>query len=121
MKIIKTSEVPKNIADSPIFTGGQVTQQSIVTPATSKFFTVSLVTFAPGARNKFHTHTTDQVLIVTAGKGICATEYEQMIVSPGDVIHFPAGEVHWHGATKESSFAHIYITGAGSKTTQVEK
>jgi quercetin dioxygenase-like cupin family protein len=87
----------------------------------SKFFNISLVTFAPGARNKFHTHTTDQVLIVTAGKGICATEKGQVVVTPGDVIQFPAGEVHWHGATQDSSFAHIYLTGVESKTTQVEK
>lgn len=79
------------------------------------------MTFSPGARNKRHTHTTDQVLIVTAGTGICATESEQVVVvTVGDVIHFPAGEKHWHGATKDSSFAHIYVTGIGNKTTQVE-
>jgi quercetin dioxygenase-like cupin family protein len=121
MKIIKTGEIPKNIATSPLFIGGQVIQQPIITPAMSKFFNVSLVTFAPGARNKFHAHTTDQVLIVTAGKGIVATENEQIIVTTGDVIQFPAGEKHWHGATKDSSFAHIYFTGVESKTTQLEQ
>ncbi len=120
MKVIKTSEVPKTIAASPLFTGGQVTQQPLVTLAMSKNFVVSLVSFAPGARNKFHTHTTDQILIVTAGKGIVATEKEQIVVTPGDVIQFQAGEKHWHGATKDSSFAHIYVTGVESKTTQVE-
>jgi quercetin dioxygenase-like cupin family protein len=87
----------------------------------SKFFNISLVTFAPGARNKFHTHTTDQVLFVTAGKGIVATENEQVVVTIGDVIQFPAGEKHWHGATKDSSFAHMYVTGVESQTTQVEQ
>lgn len=121
MKVVKVDNVPKNIATSPLFTGGQVTQQPIITPAMSKFFTISQVTFAPGARNKFHTHTTDQVLIVTAGRGICATEKEEVVVTVGDVIQFPAGEKHWHGAAKDSSFSHIYVTGIESKTTQVEK
>ena len=121
MKIVNVNKVPKNVATSALFTGGQVTQQPIITPAMSKFFNISQVTFAPGARNKFHTHTTDQVLIVTAGKGICATEKEEVVVSVGDVIQFPAGESHWHGATKDSSFSHIYVTGIESKTTQIEQ
>jgi len=121
MKIIKVDSVPKNIATSPLFTGGQVIQQPIITPAMSKFFNITQVTFTPGARNKFHTHTTDQVLFVTAGKGIVATEKEEIIVTPGDVIQFLAGEKHWHGATKDSSFSHIYITGVESKTTQLEQ
>ncbi len=121
MKVVKIDSVPKNIATSALFTGGQVTQQPIITPAMSKFFNISLVTFAPGARNKFHSHTTDQVLIVTSGEGICATEKEQVVVRPGDVIQFPAGEKHWHGATQHSSFAHLYVTGVESKTTQLEQ
>ena len=121
MKVVKVDSVPKNIATSPLFIGGQVTQQPIVTLAMSKYFVISQVTFAPGARNKFHSHTTDQVLIVTAGKGIVATENEQITVTVGDVIQFPAGEKHWHGATKDSSFSHIYVTGIDSKTTQLEQ
>jgi quercetin dioxygenase-like cupin family protein len=121
MKVINVDSVPKNISTSLLFTGGQVTSQPILTPAMSKCFVISQVTFAPGARNKFHTHTTDQVLIVTAGRGICATESEQVVVTVGDVIQFPAGEKHWHGATGDSIFSHIYVTGVDSKTTQLEQ
>jgi quercetin dioxygenase-like cupin family protein len=120
MNIVKIDSVPKTISTWRIFTGGEVAQQPLITPAMSKFFNVAMVTFAPGARNKFHTHTTDQVLFVTAGRGIVATDNEQIIVTPGDVILFPAGEKHWHGATKDSSFAHLYVIGAESKTTQIE-
>jgi quercetin dioxygenase-like cupin family protein len=101
--------------------GGQVTSQPILIPAMSKYFVISQVTFAPGARNKFHTHTTDQVLIVTASTGICATESEQVVVTVGDVIQFAAGEKHWHGATKDSAFSHIYVTGIDNSTTQIEQ
>jgi quercetin dioxygenase-like cupin family protein len=77
--------------------------------------------FSKGVRNKFHVHTSDQILIVTSGKGICATKKEEVTVGPGDVILFPAGESHRHGATKDSAFSHIYVIGVNSKTTQVEK
>jgi quercetin dioxygenase-like cupin family protein len=120
LKIVKVHNVPKTALASPIFTGGEVTQQTILTETMSRFFNIALVTFAPGARNKLHTHSTEQVLFVTAGQGIVATEKEQVTVSPGDVIHFAAGEKHWHGATAGSGFAHIYITGVDNQTTKVE-
>ena len=39
---------------------------------------------------------------------------------PGDVIFIAAGEKHWHGATKESTFSHIYVMAPDQKTTQLE-
>jgi len=29
---------------------------------------------------------------------------------PGDVINIPAGVKHWHGATKDSWFAHVALS-----------
>jgi quercetin dioxygenase-like cupin family protein len=58
---------------------------------------------------------------VTAGKGIVATEDEQREVATGDVIFFAAGEKHWHGATAESEFSHIYVHMADARTTQLEE
>ena len=49
-----------------------------------------------------------------------ATDEEERDVTVGDFIHIPAGEKHWHGAGKKSYMSHIYITGKGSQTTQVE-
>jgi quercetin dioxygenase-like cupin family protein len=120
MKVVTVSRVPTQPAGGTLFTG-PVTRQALITDEDSKQFIVSQVNFTQGVRNKFHTHNHDQVLIVTAGKGICATESEEVIVSAGDVILFPAGEKHWHGATKDSSFSHIFLTGVGHKTTQLEK
>jgi len=120
MKVIKIDEVERQEAKSPLFTGGKVTSQRLVTPDMSKNFNISIVNFSKGARNKFHAHTSDQVLIVTAGQGIVATDKEQVTVEVGDVIFFPAGEKHWHGATPDSSFSHIYVTATNSKTTQLE-
>lgn len=97
-----------------------MTRQTLVGPEMGRYLNASIVNFSKGARNKFHTHTSDQILIVTAGKGVVATEQEERIVSPGDIILFPAGEMHWHGATKASHFSHIYVLATDSKTRQME-
>ncbi|HEX6989080.1 MAG TPA: cupin domain-containing protein, partial [Bacillota bacterium] len=90
-----------------------------ISPAEAEF-NVGVVSFPRGVRNRLHTHTTDQVLVVTSGCGIVATEHESRIVTVGDVIHIPAGERHWHGATDDSDFAHLVITRAGSRTVPVD-
>ena len=120
MKVLKPSEIPSEPADSPLFTGGPVTRQPMVTPAMSNDFNIGIVNFSAGARNKMHTHTSDQVLFVTAGQGIIAIETRQEIITVGDVVHIPAEEKHWHGATPDSAFSHIALTAKGSRTTQVE-
>jgi quercetin dioxygenase-like cupin family protein len=121
MKVIKPSEVPQESADSPLFTGGRVTRQALVTPDMGDNFSINIVNFSAGARNKMHIHTSDQVLFVTAGKGIIATETAEEVITTGDVVHVSAGEKHWHGATPDSAFSHIALTAKGSKTTQVEQ
>jgi len=117
MKIVKLTQVPKEPFTSPLFTGPEVTRQNLFD---SKDLRLNIVNFGKGVRNKFHTHDGDQVLIVTAGKGIVATEKEEKIVTVGDIILFAAGEKHWHGATKDSEFSHLYVTKAGVKMTQLE-
>jgi quercetin dioxygenase-like cupin family protein len=120
MNIIKADLVPKEPATEPLFTGGKVTRQSLVSREMSRYLNMAIVNFSKGARNKFHTHTSDQALIVTAGKGIVATEQEEKIVRPGDIVFISAGEKHWHGATKDSDFSHIYVVSADTETKQLE-
>jgi len=118
MTTVNMNEVPKESNASPLFTGPDVTRQSLI--SNSKELRVGIVNFGKGVRNKFHTHDIDQVLIVTAGRGVVATEKGDKVVTVGEVILFPAGEKHWHGATKDSEFSHIVITRVGGKTTQIE-
>src|SRR5881275_530006 len=68
------------------------------------------VTFEPGARTAWHTHPLGQTLIVTAGCG-WAQRWGGPIeeIRPGDVIWFPPGEKHWHGATPTAAMTHIAI------------
>ena len=60
------------------------------------------VTFEPGARTAWHTHPLGQTLIVTAGCGWAQREGGPVEeIRPGDVVWFPPGEKHWHGATAD--------------------
>ena len=71
------------------------------------------VTFEPGARTAWHTHPLGQTLIVTAGCGLAQRwggPIEQ--IRPGDVVWFPPGEKHWHGAAPTTAMTHIAIQEA---------
>jgi quercetin dioxygenase-like cupin family protein len=118
MKIVSIGEVFREPFSRPIFTGPDVTRQLLVPD--SKELSVNVVNFGKGVRNKFHSHDSEQVLIVTSGKGIVATEKEERVVTEGDVVFIPAGEKHWHGATPDTEFSHIYVTRLGSVLTQLE-
>jgi quercetin dioxygenase-like cupin family protein len=120
MKVMKTIQITKEPSKSPLFTGS-VTMQQIIGTDLSKNFSIRQVNFSPGVRNKFHSHSGEQILIVTEGRGIVATDKGEITVSPGDVIFFPAGEKHWHGAAKGSTFSHIYVQSPDSKMTQLEE
>ena len=119
MRVIKISGVKKESFSNPLFTGSDVTRQVLLPD--SKEYDVNVVNFGKGVRNKFHTHDSEQILIVTSGKGIIATETEEKVITAGDVVIIPAGEKHWHGATKDSEFSHIYVSRLGSKLTQFEE
>ena len=111
MKVVRISDIKAEEATSQIFRG-KVTRQSI-TGESEDQLRISMINFSPGAVNVFHTHTFNQVLYVTEGTGIVATENEEITVTPGTIIFIPAGEKHWHGATKDSAFSHIAIMPPG--------
>lgn len=68
------------------------------------------VTFQPKARTAWHKHPGGQMLIVTAGVGRVQQWGGPILeVREGDVVWFPAGVKHWHGATSDSGFTHISL------------
>lgn len=68
------------------------------------------VTFEPGARTAWHTHPLGQTLIVTAGVGRVQREGGPIEeIRPGDVVWFPPGLKHWHGASPTTAMTHIAI------------
>lgn len=71
------------------------------------------VTFEPGARTAWHTHPLGQTLIVTSGLGWAQREGGAVEeIRPGDVIWFPPGEKHWHGASAATAMTHIAVQEA---------
>ena len=120
MQVLNINKVSEQPMDVPLMTGGPVTRQALFNQQNAKSMYISQINFSKGARNKFHSHTRDQMLIVTGGKGIVATEAEQKIVKVGDLILVPAGEKHWDGATEDSDFSRMDVIGPGSELTQLE-
>jgi quercetin dioxygenase-like cupin family protein len=120
MKIIKIATAPtKDLTNEPLMTGGKAGAQFLIGADTAKELAFGITRFGPGGRTKFHTHTSEQIILGIEGKGIVATENEQVEVDTGMVVFFPAGEKHWHGATKDSKFSHLTIS-TPHKTNIVE-
>jgi quercetin dioxygenase-like cupin family protein len=117
MKIINVNIVEAcDVSGDPLFFGGKVTIQPVLEEAhEGNKVQVIMVNFAPGARNKLHTHVTEQILIVTEGKGIVATKTEEHVVTPGIIVYVSPYEEHWHGATNDSTFSHLSILGEPHK------
>ncbi len=68
------------------------------------------VTFEPAARTAWHTHPLGQTLIVVSGLGrvqVWGGPVEE--IRPGDVVWFPPGVKHWHGASPATAMSHIAI------------
>jgi quercetin dioxygenase-like cupin family protein len=71
------------------------------------------VTFEPGARTAWHMHPLGQTLIVTFGCGRVQREGGPVEeVRAGDIVWFPPGEKHWHGAAPDTAMSHIAIAEA---------
>lgn len=78
----------------------------------------------PGARTAWHTHPAGQTILITFGRGRVQREGGPVEeVRAGDVVWFPAGEKHWHGASSETAMSHIAIQESldGSPVTWLEK
>ena len=101
---VKTTRGP-----SEWFTG-VVFIDPVAVPAGSSRLSASSVHFTPGARTAWHILPLGQTLIVTAGRG-WAQRWGGPIeeIRPGDVVWFPPGEKHWHGAAATTGMSHIAI------------
>ena len=68
------------------------------------------VTFEPGCRNNWHSHTGGQILIAVGGTGYYQERGKSAVrIEVGDVIEIAPNVEHWHGASPESWFSHIAI------------
>lgn len=90
----------------------------IIMPDSQTKALVGNVTFEPGARNCWHVHSIEQILLATDGEGW----YQEwgkpaQLLKPGDVVLVKPGVKHWHGATKDSWFTHMAIEGEARDET----
>lgn len=72
---------------------------------------ISNVTFEPGCRNNWHIHHVCQQILVCVGGEGWYQEWgkEPVKMVPGTVVEIPLDVKHWHGATKNSWFAHLSV------------
>jgi quercetin dioxygenase-like cupin family protein len=103
----------KNDAFARYFTG-----QSYLNILTREGVLTANVTFEPRCRNNWHVHHATrgggQILLCTEGRG-WYQEWGKPAreLHPGDAVSIPAGVKHWHGAAKDSWFAHIAVEVPG--------
>jgi quercetin dioxygenase-like cupin family protein len=109
MEIKRNGSQPSNKGPADWFTGTVRIDPLFQANAPARAAGAS-VTFEPGARTAWHSHPLGQTLIVTAGCGRVQRWGGQIEeIRPGDVVWFPPGEKHWHGATATAAMMHIAI------------
>jgi len=107
---IKRSGTQASSRGSAEYFTGTVRIDPLFSPPDPARVAMALVTFEPGARTAWHTHPLGQTLIVTAGCGRAQRlggPIEE--IRPGDVVFFPPGEKHWHGASPTTAMSHIAV------------
>ena len=117
MRVTRIAASGRERSGNEIFKG-RVDYQTIVGDDVSKDLSMSEVHFIDGARNRWHVHSTDQMLLITDGEGIVADEAEERTVSAGEVALIPRNTKHWHGAKPGKDMTHLSILAA-AKTTIV--
>jgi quercetin dioxygenase-like cupin family protein len=109
MDIMRAGSRPSGKGPADWFTG-TVRLDPLFGPPEPARVAGALVTFEPGARTAWHTHPLGQTLFVMSGCG-----WVQRLggpveeIRPGDVVWFPPGEKHWHGATATTAMSHVAI------------
>ncbi|HSY44294.1 MAG TPA: cupin domain-containing protein [Candidatus Acidoferrum sp.] len=109
MEIKRAGSQPSNEGPADWFTGTVRIDPLFQAAAPARVAGAS-VTFEPDARTAWHTHPLGQTLIVIAGCGRAQCEGGPIEeIRPGDVIWFPPGVKHWHGASPTTAMTHIAI------------
>ena len=112
-------EIPKKVSPFPV--GDKLPEQfskyfvgqawlAPLTDDTRLNAPVSNVTFSPGCRNNWHSHTGGQLLIAVGGQGYYQKKGRPArALLPGDIVEIAPDVVHWHGAAPDSWFSHLAV------------
>jgi quercetin dioxygenase-like cupin family protein len=118
MEIKRSGSQPSQKGSNDFFTGN-VRIDPLFQPKPQTRTLGACVTFEPGARTPWHSHILGQTLIVTFGCGwVQSWGDPKQEIRVGDVVWFPPGEKHWHGATATTSMTHIAIVEQSSSQPQ---
>lgn len=123
LDIKRNGSRPSTKGPSDWFTG-TVRVDPLFQPVEPARTSAAQVTFEPGARTNWHTHPLGQTLIVVSGCGWVQREGGPIQeIGPGDVVWFPPGLKHWHGATPTTALCHIAVQEAldGKNVDWLEK
>ena len=109
MELHRVESVEWTAAGSEHFTGAVWVGR--LTPADGSGVRVTAVRFEPGARSDWHTHQEGQILHCLSGAGRAGTGDGRVLeMRPGDLLHSPPGERHWHGAADDTPMMHLSFT-----------
>jgi quercetin dioxygenase-like cupin family protein len=112
MNITRSGSQPSGKGQSEYFSGSVRIDSRFQTSAPARVGG-AIVTFEPGARTAWHTHPLGQTLIVTSGIGWVQRDGGPIEeIRLGDLVWFPPGEKHWHGATSTTAMTHVAIAEA---------
>jgi quercetin dioxygenase-like cupin family protein len=103
----------KSVRATPAYFTGTAWHDPIIDSPAPARVRASRVTFEPGARTAWHTHPLGQTLQILSGVGLVQTEGGPVReVRAGDVVWFPPGEKHWHGASPTIGMVHLAMQEA---------
>src|SRR3954465_12793310 len=109
MEIKRAGSQPSGKGPAEWFTG-TVRIDPLFSPPDPARVAGALVTFEPGARTAWHPHPLGQPLLVTTRRAWVQPAGGPVgEVRPGDVVWFPPGEKHLHGAAAATAMSHIAI------------
>lgn len=114
---------PSAVGSHATFTGN-VRHDPLFSPNEAAPYSVSYVTFEPGARTFWHTHPAGQRLVVVSGFGLTGTWDGKVVeIKAGDVVWCPPDIKHWHGASPTTAMTHMALTGMkdGKNVTWMEE
>lgn len=110
MRVVRADTKQRTRAVADIFRG-EVESFTAVGGEQSRDLRLSEIHFKSGARNRWHVHTTDQILMCTEGDGVIATDTAEHDLVPGTIVLIPANTRHWHGAKQGKDMTHWSILG----------
>jgi 4-carboxymuconolactone decarboxylase len=119
LTLLRDGDAAWETADPATFTG-RARIKRLGSAGTAPTVRLYRVAFEAGARTHWHTHSGPQLLVVVEGRCFVQRsggEVEE--AHPGDVVHIPPGEKHWHGAGAAGPTTHVAVN-VEAETTWME-